>query len=72
MYKFVDIQQVGEFKATAFDDGTLSIYEDFGDTLNIPIGILLFFVQEYQKHFPIQVRVADGKWCGISGESEDI
>jgi len=65
----VNLGQCGNFTAAAFSDGTIGIEEDFGEGMTIPVTNLLFFIQEYQKHYPIIAQIEPGSWKGMKGTS---
>ena len=73
----VYLGRVGEYLALGTKEGNIIIlawhkkeHFPFGKELTIPITILLFFIQEYQKHFPIKIDIHSGDWRGFIGTSE--
>lgn len=65
-----DLGEVEGYTATAFSDDTIGIEDDAGYGITVNITTLVFFIQEYQKHFPIKAKFSE-EWKGMYGSIPD-
>ena len=72
MIKWKDLGTIDGITGTAFSDNTIVIEDEAGCGVTIKAANLLFFLQEYQKHYPIIAQIEPGSWKGIEGRSADV